>query len=168
MTVLPIEAWPIQSCTKRRSAPASSRWVAIECLSAWKWPLALRNGGLLAVVLHQFIQSAAADRGVVAGQKQGGRGAVPLFEIGFDGFEFVRLQRVQARQGVLQAVNPEAVLCEVKVGGAQHPYLRSFEAVAVGQQEEGIIAFGVNRIQQAAQFILRQEVDAGRCPAFRV
>jgi hypothetical protein len=45
---------------------------------------------------------------------------------------------------------------------------RNSEAVAVSQQEEGIIAFGVNGIQQAAQFILRQKVDAGRRPAFRV
>jgi hypothetical protein len=37
--------------------------------------------------------------------------------------------------------------------------------VAVGEEENGIISFGVNGLEEAAGFILREEVDAGSCPS---
>jgi hypothetical protein len=135
-------------------------------LEGMEVPLALRNIGALAVVLHEFIQSAAANRGVIAREEHGGRVAVALFQVSFDGFEFIGLQRVQSGQGIFEAVNPQAVLLEVKIGKAQHPDFGSSEAVAVSQEKEGIVPLGRNDIQQAPHFVLRQEVDAGCRPAW--
>ena len=39
------------------------------------------------------------------------------------------------------------------------------QAVAIGEQEDRIVTFGVNGIEQAVHFILCEEVNAGRCPA---
>ena len=47
----------------------------------------------------------------------------------------------------------------------QHPHLRGAQAVAIGKQEDSVVAFGVYDIEQAAHFILRQEIDGGRRPA---
>jgi len=47
----------------------------------------------------------------------------------------------------------------------QHADFRGAQAVAVGEQKDGIITFGVNSIEEAAGFILREEIDAGGCPA---
>ena len=90
-------------------------------LEGVEMPLALGNVRTLAVVLDEFIKTATADRRVVAREEQGRRIAVPLFQVGFDSFEFIRLQRVQSGQRVLEALNPEAVLLEVEVGGDSSP-----------------------------------------------
>ena len=39
--------------------------------------------------------------------------------------------------------------------------------MAVGEEENSKITFGVYGIEQAAHFILREEVDAGSCPMGR-
>jgi hypothetical protein len=67
--------------------------------------------------------------------------AAPLLQVGFEGFEFIGLQGMQPGKGVLEALNPKAVLLQVEVGGAQHPHLRRTQAVAVSEEEHGIIAF---------------------------
>ena len=128
-------------------------------------PLALRDARELAVVLHEFIQPTAADGGGVAGQEERGNMAMTLFQVGFQGFHFIGLQDVPSGQRVLEAVNPDTVLLEVEISGGQHPDFRGAQAVAVGQEENRIITFGVNGIQQAAGFILREKVDAGCRPA---
>jgi hypothetical protein len=35
----------------------------------------------------------------------------------------------------------------------------------VGEEEDGIITFGVYGIEEAAHFVLHEEIEAGRCPA---
>ena len=103
--------------------------------------LALGDVRAFAIVLDQFIKTSAADRGVVAREEQGGRVALPLFQVGFDGFEFVGLQRVQSGEGMFEAVDAEPVLLHVEVCGLEHPDLGGSEAVAVGEQENGVVAF---------------------------
>src|SRR4051794_30492659 len=49
--------WPSQSWTKRRSAPASSRWVAIECFRQWKWRFALGS-------LGRFLGTSSSEAGI--------------------------------------------------------------------------------------------------------
>jgi hypothetical protein len=92
-------------------------------LKGMEMPLAVWNVGLLAVVLHEFIQSAAADRGLIAREEQGRRGAVALFQISFEGFEFVGLQGMQSGKGIFQAMDAEAVLLQVEISDAQQPHL---------------------------------------------
>ncbi len=134
-------------------------------LEGVEMPLALRDVGALAVVLHQFIQSAAADGRRVAGQEQRGDIAGALFQIGFQGFHFVGLQGVQAGEGIFEPVNSEPVLLHVEISSGQHPNFRGAEAVAIGEQKDSIVALGVYSIEQATHFILREEIDGGRCPA---
>jgi hypothetical protein len=136
-------------------------------LEGVEMPLALRDARELAVVLHEFIQSAAADGGGVAREEQRGDVASAFFQVGFQGFHVVGLQQVQSFEGVLEAVNPEPVLLHVEISGGQHPDFRGAQAVAVGKQKDGIVAFGVYGIEQAAGFILRQEINGGRCPALQ-
>jgi hypothetical protein len=51
---------------------------------------------------------------------------------------------MQSGKGVLEALNPEAVLLQVQISGAQHPHLRDAQTMAVGEQEDGIVALGVD------------------------
>jgi hypothetical protein len=44
-----------------------------------------------------------------------------------------------------------------------HP---SFLFHSYSDPEDGIVTFRVDGIEQAAHFILRQEIDGGRCPAW--
>jgi hypothetical protein len=92
-------------------------------------PLALRDPRALAIVLHEFIQSAAANGGGVAREEQRGDVAGALFEVGFQGFHFVGLQWVQSLERVLEPVNSEAVLLHVEISGGQHPDFGGAEAV---------------------------------------
>jgi hypothetical protein len=50
------------------------------------------------------------------------------------------------------------------VCGGEVPDFGGSEAVAVGEQGDGIITFRVYGIEQTAGFILRQKIDGGRCP----
>src|SRR5262245_25939486 len=100
-----------------------------------KMPLALRNGGTLAIVLHEFIQSAAADVGSIAREEQSREIADALFAVGFQGFHFVGLQRVQPFKRVLEAVNPDTVLFQVEISGGQYADFGGAQAVAVSEQE---------------------------------
>jgi hypothetical protein len=103
-------------------------------------PLALGDAHKLALVLHEFIQSAAADGGGVAREEQRGNVASALFEVGFEGFHFVGLQRVQSLEGVLEAVNAEAVLLHVEISGGQHADFGGPQAVTVSEEENSKIA----------------------------
>jgi hypothetical protein len=87
-------------------------------------------------------------------------------EVGFQGFDVIGLQGVQSLEGVLEAVNPKAVLLQVEISGGQHPDFRGAQAVAVGEQKDGIVTFRVYGIEQAAGLVLRQKIDTGRCPRF--
>jgi hypothetical protein len=109
-------------------------------------PLVLRDARALAIVLHEFIESAATDGSPIAREEQGRGAALALFDVRFERFEFIRPQSVHAGQGMLHALNADAVLFPVNVIRLQHAHLRRAQAVAVGEEEHGIIAFGVNAI----------------------
>ena len=111
-------------------------------LEGVKMPRARGHVGALAVVLHQFVQSPATDGGMVAREEERRGVALTLFQVGFDGFEFIRWQWVQSGQRILEAVDAQPVLLHVEVGGTQYPYLRGAQAMAVGEQEDGIVALG--------------------------
>jgi hypothetical protein len=49
--------------------------------------------------------------------------------------------------------------------GVQRSDFGCSKAVAVGEQGNGVVAFGVNGIEQVAHFKLREEADSGGCPA---
>src|SRR5262245_55220008 len=127
-------------------------------------PLALGDARALAVVLYQFIEPAATDGGMVAREEQDGDVAVTLFQIGFNGFEFIGLQRVQSGKRVFEAVNSKPVLLQVEVCGLELPNFGGSEAMAVGEEEDSIVALRVYGIEHAAHLILGQEVDGGRRP----
>jgi hypothetical protein len=90
-------------------------------LEGMEMPLALRDARVLAVVLHEFIQPAAADGRSVAGQEQRGGVAGALFEVGLKGFDFIGLEGVQAVEGAFEAVDVQPVLLQVEVGGGEVP-----------------------------------------------
>ena len=72
---------------------------------------------------------------------------------------------MQSGKRVFEAVNSKPVLLQVEVCGLELPNFGGSEAMAVGEEEDSIVALRVYGIEQPAHFILCEEINGGRCPA---
>src|SRR5437764_14909908 len=131
-------ACPSQSWTKRKSAPASSRWVAMECLRQWKCRL---EGGRPAASPYFFISQSSVRRAIgsprLLGNSTGEGGCSPsrsqariaLASSGCDGCvpERLPLSRCTVSRSVRRS----------RVVRAQQAHLAGAQPVAVGEKEQG-------------------------------
>jgi hypothetical protein len=71
----------------------------------------------------------------------------------------VWLHRVDRREGTLEPVNGEAALLKVDIGAPQQADLGCPQAMAMGEEEDGPIAFGFDHGQETFALLLGKKVD---------
>src|SRR5712692_5852078 len=98
------------------------------------------------------------------GQEKGREVRGSRSKVGFDGLYFVLAHGVDARERVLQAVDPDSVLLHVDIINLQQSDLRSPEAVTIGEKKQRAVSLIGDPSKQPAEFRLREIGDGAHIP----
>lgn len=124
--------------------------------------------GRLAVLLHEHVERVARDRRLAVGDEQVRELVVPGPQIGPQRLHLVRPQRVFAAVAGLDSVDRDPSLVEVEVVLREQPDLGGPQAVAIGDQEDGVVAatVGLGGLEQSPELLLVRWFSALMLMAF--